>query len=139
MRDQILAWRSKITKVIIRPCGLWELMRHPDCPAQRRVSSRHREGVTSPLFRSSSGCAEIAQSLRFFLSYANLGARVDGFTIVHKSASVLTVFQTPGFRATVLHGDCPTLHRERLDGCSDPVSALSSESDWTGNRFKSEP
>ena len=41
---------------------------------------------------------------------ANLGATVDevGFTIVHKSASVLSVFQTRGFRATVLHGDCPS-------------------------------
>ena len=48
---------------------------------------------------------------------ANLGARVDevGFTIVQKSASVLTVFQTRGFRATVLYGDCPTLYGERMD------------------------
>ena len=34
---------------------------------------------------------------------ASLGARVGeiGFSIVHKSASVLTVFRTPSFKATV--------------------------------------
>ena len=41
---------------------------------------------------------------------ANLGATVDevGFTIVFRSASVLLVFHTRGFRATVLYGDCPS-------------------------------
>ena len=45
-----------------------------------------------------------------------------GFTIVHKSTSVLTVFQTRGFRATVLYGHCSNLQ----------------QNDWTNDRIQSQ-
>ena len=34
----------------LRPCGLWASMRHPVSLGERRVSSRHRDGVTSSRF-----------------------------------------------------------------------------------------
>ena len=84
-----------------------------DCLGQRRVSTRHRGGVTSD---------------------ASLGVRVHevGFTIVHKSASVLTVFQNSRFRSNSIVWRLPQSlqratgrvigsglifqYRERLDG-----------------------
>ena len=98
-------------------------MRHPDCLGQRRVSTRHRDGVHKCVFSKQQwlyGDCPISQVFLVFLRHtadANLGARVDevGFTIVHKSTSVLNVFQTRGFRTTVWYGDCFDLYRERVD------------------------